>query len=232
MFRFKQFEVSDEHCAMKVGTDGVLLGAWADVDCDHHILDVGTGTGLIAMMVAQRNGSTRVTAVDVDDSAVAEARGNIERTAWSERIDVDCCDIRRYSSEQLYSHLISNPPYFVDALPSPDAMRTVARHASSLAYGELIDAAERLLEHGGRLSVVLPTECAALFRREAFARLWLSRLTDVVTREGEVPKRTLMEFRRVEQPLMPRCDTLVIHRRGGDYSAEYRTLTKDFYLGF
>lgn len=232
MFRFKRFEVEDEHCAMKVGTDGVLLGAWARVEDSMRILDVGTGTGLIALMAAQRNAQAQIVALDIEHGAVCEAQYNVRRTPWAERIDVVCCDVRSYSVEQRFDHIVSNPPYFIDSLPSPDTLRAVARHTSSLGYGEMVDAAQRLLTVDGRLSIVLPTECAARFRYEAFGRLWLTRLLDVSTREGEAPKRTLMEFQLSEQPLLPRCHSLVIHNHQGGYSDEYRLLTEEFYLGF
>lgn len=217
---------------MKVGTDGVLLGAWADVGSSRRIFDVGAGTALISLMVAQRSPEACVTAIEIDAEAAVDARANVEHSPWSERIEVVCGDIRTYRASQCFDHIVSNPPYFLDSLHSPDAARTTARHASTLAYAELIEAAERLLIMGGKLSVVLPTECAARFRREAYDRLWLARLVDVVTREGEQPKRTLMEFRRVTEPLMPHCATMMIHGRGGEYSDEYRLLTEEFYLGF
>ena len=215
MFRFKQFEIVDEHCAMKVGTDGVLIGAWADVVSSRRILDVGAGTALISLMVAQRSPEARVTAIEIDEAAIVDAQSNVANSPWSERIEVVCGDIRTYQTQRCFDHSVSNP-----------------RHAATLAYDELIGAAERLLVEGGMLSVVLPTECAARFRREAYGRLWLARLEDVVTCEGEQPKRTLMEFRRVAKPLMPRCSTMTIYGRGGKYSDEYRLLTEEFYLGF
>ena len=232
MFRFKQFEIVDEHCAMKVGTDGVLIGAWADVVSSRRILDVGAGTALISLMVAQRSPEARVTAIEIDEVAIVDAQSNVANSPWSERIEVVCGDIRTYQTQRCFDHIVSNPPYFLNSLHSPDAARTTARHAATLAYDELIGAAERLLVEGGMLSVVLPTECAARFRREAYGRLWLARLEDVVTCEGEQPKRTLMEFRRVAKPLMPRCSTMTIYGRGGKYSDEYRLLTEEFYLGF
>ena len=232
MFRFKHFTIHDESTAMKVGTDGVLLGAWADVAEDSRILDVGTGSGIIAIMSAQRNAAAHITALDIDGDAVAQARENVAATAWCERIACERCDVREYSCEEQFDHIISNPPYFLESTHSPNRQRDVARSAEALPFGALVASAERLLKRGGKLSVVLPTESASQFRYEAFERLWLSRLCTVVTIDGDAPKRVLMEFIRTDRPLMPRCEEMVIQHRDGEYSAKYRSLTKDFYLNF
>jgi tRNA1Val (adenine37-N6)-methyltransferase len=232
MFRFKQFEIDDTLSAMKIGTDGVLLGAWADVVDAGRILDVGTGTGLVAIMCAQRSATVRVHGIDIVADAVAEARHNMMRTVWRDRLSAEHADLRGYGPDVRYDHVVSNPPFFLTTLHSPDAARAMARHADTLTYDDLVTAAERLLTPGGRLSVVLPTECASTFRRVAFERLWLSRITDVVTREGEPPKRTLMEFRLTDKPLMPRAEVLTIQAKDGSYTEEYWALTKEFYLNF
>ena len=232
MFRFKQFAIDDSLSAMKIGTDGVLLGAWADVATSRRILDAGTGTGLIALMAAQRSPEARIVAIDIVAAAATEARGNADRSAWSERIEVECADLREFRSEVKFDHIVSNPPFFVDAVLSPDAERTTARHTTTLAYEDIVAAAERLLTDGGRLSIILPAECAARFRRVAFERLWLSRQLDVVTRECEAPKRVLMEFVLRSEPMMPRCEELTIQDARGEYTAKYRELTQEFYLMF
>ena len=232
MFRFKHFAIEDNSTAMKVGTDGVLIGAWADVEEDTAILDVGTGSGIIAIMAAQRNSEARITALDIDSDAVAQAKTNVDATVWSRRIVVKHIDIKNFTSENRFDHIISNPPYFVEKTHSPNVQRNIARSVESLPFRELVASAERLLNVGGKLSVVLPTESASLFRYEAFERLWLSRLCSVVTVEGDTPKRVLMEFVRTDRPIMPRCEELCIKQRDGSYSSKYRELTKDFYLNF
>lgn len=232
MFRFKHFTLEDEHCAMKVGTDGVLLGAWADIESDTAILDVGTGSGIVALMALQRNLQASVVALDIDSAAVAQARSNADATTWHERVVCVCSDIAEYKSDTQFDHIISNPPYFVENTHSPNSQRDKARNAESLPFEVLVSSAERLLRRGGRLTVVLPTESASLFRRVAFERLWLSRLCSVHTVEGDAPKRVLMEFVQCDAPLLPRCGELVIQYRGGDYTAKYKELTKDFYLNF
>lgn len=232
MFRFKQFEIDDSLSAMKIGTDGVLLGAWADVADAHSILDIGTGTGLVAIMCAQRNAVARVHGIDIVEDAVTEACGNMARTAWSERLSAKHADVRMYNPDMRYDHIVSNPPFFLTTLHSPDAVRAMARHADTLTYDDLVSAAERLLNPDGRLSVVLPTDCAQQFRRVAFERVWLTRIMDVVTREGEAPKRTMMEFRLSDATLMPRAACLTIQAADGSYTEDYRRLTEQFYLNF
>lgn len=232
MFRFKHFAIDDERCAMKVGTDGVLLGAWADVESDTQILDLGTGSGIVALMAAQRNDKARIVALDIDSDAVAVSRTNADNTPWRDRITTICADVAEYNTDTKYDHIISNPPYFTESTHSPALKRDMARSVSSLPFEVLVASAERLLRRGGRLTVILPTDSAALFRRVAFERLWLRRIATVTTVEGDAPKRELMEFELTDTPLMPRSEELLIQYRGGDYSEKYRVLTKDFYLNF
>lgn len=230
MFRFKHFTLEDELCAMKVGTDGVLLGAWADVAESRHILDLGTGSGLIALMLAQRSAKAEILGVDVDQKAVVQANINFESSPWSDRLSALECDVRSLEGSSRFDHIVSNPPYFVETTESPNASRAVARHATHLTYGDIVALSERMLVDGGRLSVILPSDCAALFRREAFERLWLVRLMDISTKEGEEPRRTMMEFRRVSEPVMPKITTLTIRHKDSTYTDEYRRLTEDFYI--
>lgn len=232
MFHFKRFSVDDALCAMKVGTDGVLLGAWADVEGAKHILDMGTGSGLIALMVAQRNQEAQIEAIDIDEGAVLQARKNIYASPWQGRIEVALSDANSYTSSQGFDHIVSNPPFFTTTLLSPDERRAMARHCSTLSYDDIITTAERLLVPEGRLSLILPTSEAAQFRRVAFERLWLRRETTVLTRMGDAPKRTMMEFVLCNEPLMPCVDTLEIYDDGGVYSDKYRQLTAEYYLKF
>lgn len=230
MFRFKQFSISDERSAMKIGTDGVLLGAWADVEGDRRILDVGTGTGLIALMLAQRNASARIVGVDISHEAIEEASMNFAVSPWAGRLVACEGDVCSFESDEKYDHIVSNPPYFVDSLPSPDKLRTMARHTSSLMFDDLVSTAERLLHDEGRLSVILPADSAMQFRFAAFGRLWLRRQTNVVTKDGEAPRRTMMEFVLQEKPIMPRIATLMLRHKDNTYTEEYRHLTEDFYI--
>lgn len=230
MFRFKQFSISDERSAMKIGTDGVLLGAWADVEGDRRILDVGTGTGLIALMLAQRNADARIVGVDISHEAIEEASMNFAVSPWAGRLVACEGDVCSFESDEKYDHIVSNPPYFVDSLPSPDKLRTMARHTSSLMFDDLVSTAERLLRDEGRLSVILPADSAMQFRFAAFGRLWLRRQTNVVTKDGDAPRRIMMEFVLQEKPIMPRIATLMLRHKDNTYTEEYRHLTEDFYI--
>lgn len=209
---------------MKVGTDGVLIGAWADVESDSRILDLGTGSGLIALMLAQRNLEAEIVALDIDEQAAVQAQYNFNLSPWAKRLSVVNANVCDYVTERKFSHIVTNPPYFVDSLHSPDAARTAARHTSSLSFRDIIASAVRLLEPEGKLSVILPTDVAALFRREAFEHLWLRRQVDIVTKIGEQPRRTMMEFCLQDMPIMPRCTLLLMG------SEECRAMTEGFYL--
>lgn len=215
---------------MKIGTDGVLLGAWADIEGDSRILDVGTGTGLIALMLAQRNASAEIVGVDISHEAIEEARDNFLNSPWAKRLSLTEGDVCSFESNEKFDHIVSNPPYFVDSLHSPDSLRTMARHTSSLKFEDLVTSAVRLLRPGGRLSVILPTECTMQFRFAAFGRLWLCRQLNVVTKAGDSPRRTLMEFCLSDKPLMPSVATLTMRHRDSSYTEEYRQLTEDFYI--
>ena len=232
MFHFKQFNIDDTLCAMKVGTDGVLLGAWADVSEAGRILDAGCGSGLIALMVAQRNSEARITAIDIDEGAINQSVVNVQASPWAERIEVLLADMRSFSSDACYDHIVTNPPFFNETLYSPNVQRAVARHSLTLSYDDIVVAAMRLLHQGGRLSLVLPAIEAALFRRVAFERIWLRRQLNIFTHSGEMPKRVLMEFELCPEPIMPKVDDLAIYDADGGYSEKYRRLTEEYYLKF
>lgn len=233
-FTFKRFSVSQMRSAMKVGTDGVLLGAWAHFTPEHRrILDVGTGTGLIALMAAQRTEAwgAEVVAVEIDAPSAEDARENFARSEWDERLSLVECAVQEFCPDEKFDHIISNPPYFVDSLLSPDASRTAARHTTSLSFDELALASARLLNPEGVLSLVLPYDAVAdMTLAAARAGLFLVRREDVSSKQNAAPLRSLLEFGFVPQPTLR--TNLTIHISGGDYSEEYRSLTKDFYLKF
>lgn len=261
-FDFKRFRVEQSGSAMKVGTDGVLLGAWMTIECSHRrYLDIGTGTGVIAIMVAQRVsdtcyaecGEVVIDAAEVDAESASQARHNADVSPWREMINVHYADIRTFTGNSVpiavnndkteqsnqvgiaYDHIFSNPPWFVDSLESPVAKRTLARHTAALSYGELLDRAAALLVANGLLSVVLPSESGDEFAAMAAGRgLSLSRRTVVRTLPAAKPKRVLMEFRKSDMRCGLLQDELSIETgvSVGDYTPEYRALTKDFYLKF
>lgn len=228
-FTFKQFEINHEGCAMKVGTDGVLLGAWCSCQSAERIADVGAGTGLISLMCAQRNATAKIDAIEIDSAAATCARNNVTRSAWSDRIEVIECAIQQFSTEEHYDLIVSNPPYFSETLQSPDPSRATARHNCSLPHRDLIDAAKRLLTPEGRLSIILPTDEARKFAMQAVvAGLHLRRRCDVATKRGAVPKRTMSEWSLTTGEAS--IEELTLSAEDGSRSEEYSLLTKEFYL--
>ncbi len=231
-FRFKRFTIEQEHCAMKVGTDGVLLGAWTPLrPTDCRILDVGTGTGVIALMMAQRAPEAEITAIDLEEACVAEARRNADRSPWGARIITCCTSMQQFEADP-FDLIVSNPPYFVDSLRSPDKARTMARHTETLPFDEFIEATLRLLKPEGRLALVLPVEEGMHFLRLVSSSLWLTHRVAVQTTPRRPTKRLLMLFSR--QPLVAplQDETLVIQTAPEEFTPAYRALTGDFYLKF
>ena len=228
-FAFKQFTVRHDRCAMKVGTDGVLLGAWTDLSHSRRILDIGTGTGLIALMLAQRCMDARITAIDLDSAAVEQAQENIQASPWKDRIEALQQDICTYPPNGTFDTIVSNPPYFIDSLKCPDGQRNTARHTDTLDADRLIGKVSELLTSDGRFSIILPAEQTEDLIRVADEKgLHPSRQTWVITRPGLSPKRILMEFRKIPVTLQP--DELVIELERHVYSEEYIALTQEFYL--
>ena len=233
-FRFKQFAVEQERSAMKVGTDGVLLGAWAPLTPHHYsVLDIGAGTGLVALMVAQRSAAwgAEVVAVEIEEGSVADARANCAASPWADRLTVVEGAVQDYFPDHKFDHIVSNPPYFVNSLTSPDGGRTTARHTVTLTFDELARNAERLLSVEGVLSVVLPYEAAGDMTLAAVrCGLFLQRRMDVRSKSGGKMLRSLLCYGREAAATLR--EELTIHAVGGDYTEEYRSLTRDFYLKF
>lgn len=224
MFRFKQFCVRHDRCGMKVGTDGVLLGAWAGVGGAETALDIGTGTGLIALMLAQRNAGVRVLGIDIDGDAVAQATENVAESPWPDRIDIWQADFCQDCLQGVqFDLIVSNPPFFQEDTACPDFRRDQARRSSSLPMPILIGKAAELLSERGRLSLIVPATAHAEVIGEAAAnRLYLCRRTDIKTTPRKLPRRTLLEFSRS----MVSCEHSVLALN----SEAYQVLTGDFYL--
>lgn len=221
-FKFKQFTVYQEKCAMKVGTDGTLLGAWAAGG--KRILDIGTGTGLIAMMMAQRFADAEVTGIDIDAGAAIQATENAEASPFANRIKIVQTALQEMDTEEYFDAIVCNPPFFENAMTCPDRQRTAARHTTALPFGELMRCAYKLLEtSNGKFSLVIPSESRGRIEEEAvFTGFYLSRICPMITKAGIQPKRFLLEFtktpRNIEQT------ELVLN------SEECKKLTGDFYL--
>lgn len=219
MFQFKQFTIYQDLCAMKVGTDGVLLGAWANGG--KRVLDAGTGTGIIALMMAQRYPNAVVTAIDIDEGAVKQAQQNVAQSPFAQQITVLHNTLQEHQGE--YDAIISNPPFFIDSLAAPDEQRNVARHTQTLTYTELMQAAWRLLSDEGELSVVVPFDYRKRMEDETiFVGFFPSKVCAVKTTERKPAKRYLLSFKK--HPCRCEQEQLTIG------SERYQELTKEFYL--
>jgi len=231
-FEFKQFRINQENCAMKVGTDGVLLGAWANVEKASQILDIGTGTGLIALMLAQRTQDASIIGVEFDEQAFTQAQRNVSESPWKSRLELVNTKVQEYENTKAFDHIVSNPPFFVASQKAPEANRNLARHNDSLSFDDLLKAAKSLLQENGRFSVVYPASEAEIFIDVAAKYgFCLNRLCKVYPTPTKAVRRYLMEFSMREQGLIEESIILEIGKRHV-YSPEYIALTKDFYLKF
>jgi len=232
-FKFKQFTVWQEKAAMKVGTEGILLGAWVGVENCNTILDIGTGTGLIALMLAQRS-KAQITAIEIEENAAIEAKQNVEKSDWSNRIDVQNISFQTFAenASTQFDVIVSNPPFFSNNLKAKTSERNLARHNDSLPFSELISYSVKLLSSAGKLAVVLPLEPASEFEKLAYKNgLFLLRETEIRPNEKKATNRVLMEFGKKEAVLQKDC--LTIYNDGdSDYSEDFIALTKAFYLRF
>ena len=228
-FTFKQFHVQHDRCAMKVGTDGVLLGCWTDIPASGSVLDIGTGSGLIALMIAQRT-NAQIDAIDIASDAYEQACVNFAQSPWNERLKAHISSIQEWQHEALYDLIISNPPYFNNSLKNPDKGRELARHTDSLSYAELIAHSVRLLKDWGRLSIILPAEAESEVCSIADAHgLYLSRVTRIYSKECKPVRRVLLSWTKQADSIV-REDRLVLENAEGGRSTQYQELAKDFYL--
>lgn len=231
-FRFKRFNISQDKCAMKVGTDGVLLGAWANLPAHGKIADIGTGTGLLAIMAAQRSPAAEITGIEIDGNAAEQAGTNMANSPWSERLAVINSDINAFYQSHVseFDCILSNPPYFTEDIKSHKEKRNVARHTDSLSFAQLANASSQMLKEGGNLCVILPLDAVLSFISEAVVRkLFLKRRTDIITKPNTPPKRVLMEFVK-NCPVPETVFEKLVLTCGGTMTEEYRALTSDFYL--
>ncbi|MFM2486444.1 tRNA1(Val) (adenine(37)-N6)-methyltransferase [Celerinatantimonas yamalensis] len=231
-FTFKQFHVAHDGCAMKVGTDGILLGAWCALQQSQRILDVGCGSGLIALMLAQRSAEhVLIDAIDIDADAVHQAQQNVQHSPWVTRIQVMQKDIVNANiALAYYDHLVSNPPFFVHGQSFVDERRAIARQTGTLTHQQLLARAAELLVEDGLLSVILPMNAGEQLSRLACQQgWWVSRATEVITKAGQrVPHRLLLELCRV--PKVTQYECLSLYQSDGTYSTAYQHLCRDFYL--
>jgi tRNA1Val (adenine37-N6)-methyltransferase len=232
-FAFKQFTIKQDRCAMKVNTDAVLLGAWVIPNGSKKILDIGTGTGVIALMLAQKT-DAKILAIDIDKESTAQAKLNVEQSAFN-NIEVHNQSFQdlTQTSQDKFNLIVTNPPYFIGSPKSSNDTRMMARHTDMLSFEDILAGVKKLLDEKGKFCLILPTNEAGIFRELAQQKgLYLSKLMRVRTRsDRDSEKRHLMQFEFKETEFSE--STLVIESdRAMKYSDEYKELTKDYYLNF
>ena len=228
-FKFKRFTIEQENCAMKVGTDGCLLGGWFCCTGSRRILDIGCGTGLISIMAAQRS-NAHITGVEIDDTAAVQARKNADNSPWSERIEIANCDFLEYEADDKFDAIVSNPPYFVNSMKCDNEARTMARHSDTLDCRMFFKKSIELLADGGCISIVIPCDILDEWKAAAIEHaLYPTRVTFIKTTPRKAPKRVLVEF-RAGGNIATTENTLILETSPGEYSDDARDILSQFYL--
>ena len=233
MFQFKQFSVQQDQCAMKIGTDGVLLGAWTPIEHNPiSILDIGTGTGIIALMLAQRTNAEQIDALEIDESAYEQAVDNFENSSWSDRLFCFHAGLDEFieEPEDEYDLIVSNPPFYAEDYKTDNEQRDLARFQDALPFEDLLEAADLLLSENGIFALILPYKEESKFVDLAKEfELFPIKITRVKGTPTTEIKRSLLAFSR-NKPAQILADELVIETARHLYTPEYIALTKDFYL--
>jgi len=232
-FQFKQFSVEQDRCAMKIGTDGVLLGAWTPIENNpFSILDIGTGTGVIGLMLAQRSKAQQIDALEIDEEAYEQAVNNFENSPWSDRLFCFHAGLDEFveEPENEYDLIVSNPPFYTEDYKTDNEQRDLARFQDAMPFEELIEAADLLLSENGIFSTIIPFKEEDRFLAIAKEyELYPFKITHVKGTPTSETKRSLLAFSRKETIDFP-VDELIIETARHIYTPEYIALTRDFYL--
>jgi tRNA1Val (adenine37-N6)-methyltransferase len=232
-FQFKQFSIEQDRTAMKIGTDGVLLGAWTPIENNpFSILDIGTGTGIIALMLAQRSFAEQIDALEIDEDAYEQATDNFENSPWNDRLFCFHAGLDEFieEPEDEYDLIVSNPPFYSEDYKSNNGQRDLARFQDAMPFEDLIEAADLLLSENGIFSVIIPHKEEENFLALANEfELYPIKITRVKGTPASEIKRSLLAFSRNENPDFS-IDELIIETARHQYTPEYIALTKDFYL--
>jgi tRNA1Val (adenine37-N6)-methyltransferase len=237
VFQFKQFSIQDHHTAMKIGTDGILLGSWVNVDKATKILDIGSGTGVIAIMSAQKNQVADITALEIDENAIVDAQLNIQNCGWNNRINLIHISLQEFekNNSQFFDCIVSNPPFFENSQKAANFARIKARHTDSLHYTDLLRFAQNWLTKDGTLNLILPTEqgyncieCSSNFDLKPI------RICEVHPIPAKPAHRLLISFGRESSNHELEKNKLIIETGivRHEYTEEYKKICKEFYLKF
>jgi len=232
IFNFKEFSVKQDKTAMKVGTDGVLLGAWTSIDKNpYSILDIGTGTGLIALQLAQRSNAELIDAIEIDNDAFEQSVENFEQSNWSDRLYCYHASLSEFADqiEDKYDLIVSNPPFYTDNYKSDNNSRNTARFTESLSFEELTESVSSLLSKNGVFSIIIPFKEEDNFIKIAkIHNLYPNRICRVKGNLKTKTKRSLIEFTFQKEDII--LTSLIIEINRHQYTEEYKSLVKDFYL--
>ncbi len=232
-FRLRQFTIIQERSAMKVGTDSILLGAWAEPGTAKNILDIGSGTGILSLMMAQRT-NAQITGIEIERKACEEAQYNISQSKWASQVSVINQPFQEFVSKcsQVFDFIITNPPFFKNALPASTKQRAKARYQASLPFDDIARRSKKLMSPHGKLALILPVAEGEQFIELALKQgLHLIRLTKVKPNPIKPPHRYLMEFSITKYPLKE-TQLTIEYKDHHKYTSEFKELTKGFYLNF
>ena len=233
-FQFKQFSISQEHAAMKVGTDSIMLGSWATVKKTDKVLDIGTGTGLLSIMLSQKvDGKCAIDAIEIDQEAIIDAKLNLRNSPWPTSIKIQKISLQEYQPANLYDLIICNPPFYMGKQSSDSARNKARNAADSLDLITLLQKSSALLRENGKLCIVIPSEIAENSKHEAKKfNLQVSKIVNVRSKPIKPVNRTLLEFKKTSKAIESIKNELCIEMENGSYSTEFKDLTRDFYLNF
>jgi len=231
IFEFKEFSVNQEGCAMRINTDGVLLGAFAELSNARSILDIGTGTGVIALMLAQRFPEAKVWAVEIDKLASQRAKENFENSIFKHRMESINSDIFHWDIDVKFDLIVSNPPFYINSLHNPDQRRKVAKHTDDDFFKGMIDFAGNKLEEKGELQIIVPNELLDFLINEAELKgLFLNRKIDIHSFTDSEVFRCILCFSRSEGSIQQ--EKFVIYKEQSQHSDSYKQILKPYFLAF
>jgi tRNA1Val (adenine37-N6)-methyltransferase len=232
-FNFKHFSVSDKSSAMKVGTDAVLLGAWVEVSGKKRILDIGTGSGIISLMLAQRS-SANITGLDIHKDSVEDAILNFKNSQWATRLKAIQSSFQEYSAHcsERYDLIVSNPPFFTNSLKSPKQLKNISKHNDLLPYQDLISGIRKVIATSGKFCIIVPESDAAFINNLSTENgFYCIRQLTISPKMSKPPSRVILEFSN-SKPDAVKKEIISVRNDDNSYTSEYKLLTKDFYLDF